>query len=156
MPSPAEIDFVIRVLSEVLEPAVLALESLARLEVSQQSGAWVNEFCRHCALLKYAIPSIATLAQLPRPTDSGVVVSDAGDEIYEFIDHVPACETSFCLIDVADPRHQLVMSLRQRSAELLHSAVLRLRDNGAEDAIDGVRMIVYVIRTPASALLTFR
>lgn len=64
----------------------------------------------------------------------------------EFIDYPPHCEGGICLTDTADPRHAFVMQLRARSGETLHASVAALKNNGAEDSIDCVKMLIASIR----------
>ena len=68
------------------------------------------------------------------------------DEIPEFIDHLPHCEAGICLTDPADSRHQFVVQLRERTGTMLHDAVQSLKNNGAEDSIDCVKMIIASVR----------
>lgn len=64
------------------------------------------------------------------------------DHIPGFLNHPTKCATGIALQDPADPRHQFVISLRQRTGQMLHAAIIRLKDNGADDAIDSVKLIV--------------
>lgn len=64
------------------------------------------------------------------------------DEVPEFIDLIPSCNAGICLTDPSDPRYQYVISLRDRIGEGLHQAVICLKDSGAEDAIDCVKMLM--------------
>jgi proteasome activator subunit 4 len=51
-----------------------------------------------------------------------------------------------CLSDPADPRYQFVLALRDRSGQFMHDAVNSLKNNGAEDSIDCVKMLIACIR----------
>lgn len=51
-----------------------------------------------------------------------------------------------CLTNPDDPRHQFVFQLRERSGKMLHAAVHSLKNNGAEDSIDCVKMLISSIR----------
>jgi proteasome activator subunit 4 len=62
--------------------------------------------------------------------------------VIEFIDQNTVYEAGILLKDPKDPRHQYVANLRERSGLMLHQAASRLKDYGAEDAIDSVKMIM--------------
>ena len=51
-----------------------------------------------------------------------------------------------CLTDPSDPRHQFVFQLRERCGRVLHDAVHSLKNNGAEDSIDCVKMLIASIK----------
>lgn len=68
------------------------------------------------------------------------------DEVPEFINQVPHCSAGICLTDPSDPRHQFVIQLRARAGHLFHNAVHSLKNSGAEDSIDCVKMITASIR----------
>lgn len=64
----------------------------------------------------------------------------------EFINHLPQCAAGICLTDSTDPRHQFVTQLRIRAGEMLHTSVDSLKNNGAEDSIDCVRLLISSIK----------
>lgn len=64
----------------------------------------------------------------------------------EFISTYHYVQAGLCLTDPADPRHQLVVQLRERTGQLLHNAVQTLKSNAREDSIDCVRMTISSIR----------
>lgn len=51
-----------------------------------------------------------------------------------------------CLTDPSDPRHSFVFKLRERCGRVLHDAVHSLKNNGAEDSIDCVKMLIASIK----------
>jgi proteasome activator subunit 4 len=67
--------------------------------------------------------------------------------VLDFISDRPLCKTHYCLTDPSDPRYQFVLSLRSRIYDLLHAAIAGLKNNGADDAIDCVKMIISTIKT---------
>jgi proteasome activator subunit 4 len=75
-----------------------------------------------------------------------VPASDAGDEIPEFIDHLPSCNTGIPLSDPADPRHQFVASFRARAGQFFHDAVQTLKGSQQQDTIDCIKMVIASIR----------
>lgn len=80
------------------------------------------------------------------PSSKRFGVTLYSDEVPEFIDQLPHCLAGICLADVNDPRHQFVVGFRERSGHMLHEAVHSLKNNGAEDSIDCVKMIISSIR----------
>lgn len=48
----------------------------------------------------------------------------------------------FCLTDPTDPRYQYIASLRRRFGEFLHQASVSLRQQGEENTVDAVDMLV--------------
>ena len=63
---------------------------------------------------------------------------------------------AFCLTDPADSQYQLVLSLKQRFARFLHNASISLREQGEENTVDPVLMLVsfwqttYIVNSTAS------
>ncbi len=62
---------------------------------------------------------------------------------------VPPTKAGFCLTDRSDPKYQYIRSLRHRYGVFLHSASVCLRQQGEENTVDAVHMLVCKI------LLTF-
>ena len=54
---------------------------------------------------------------------------------------------AFCLTDPADSQYQLVLSLKQRFARFLHNASISLREQGEENTVDAVLMLVSFLPT---------
>lgn len=50
--------------------------------------------------------------------------------------------SGFCLTDPEDVRYEYVTSLRQRFGILLHKASVTLRQQGEENTVDAVHMLV--------------
>lgn len=48
----------------------------------------------------------------------------------------------FALTDPTDPRHQYITSLKHRFGEFLHKASESLRQQGEENTVDAVHMLV--------------
>ncbi|GAA94209.1 uncharacterized protein L969DRAFT_375946 [Mixia osmundae IAM 14324] len=141
--SQAEIDMCMRVLSAVYEPALQRLEALTTLrDQSTISPVWSNDFCRACSIIKQGLLGIANLAQVPVPQGTTFL----GLSVPDFVQRSPDIEVGLCLTDPTDVRLQHVMALRERTGRMLHEAARHLRDNGAEDAIDSVKMIISTTR----------
>ncbi len=64
------------------------------------------------------------------------------------IGKITPIESAFCLTDVNDSRYQFVLSLRQRFGRFLHDASISLREQGEENTVDAVLMLVSLSPTP--------
>ena len=67
---------------------------------------------------------------------------------------IATCEplnSGFCLTDPSDERYRYIHSLRQRFGKFLHEASVSLRQQGEENTVDAVQMLVNV-----EFLVTFR
>ncbi|KAK4703609.1 proteasome activator subunit 4, partial [Phenoliferia sp. Uapishka_3] len=146
VPSPAEIDFALELLREIISPALDTIEELLRQPTSPPTPTWANDFCRYCNIIRSALSGIPSLMWMPPPAVPGAVASDAGDEVPDFINQLPHCQAGMCLTDPADPRHAFVFGLRERCGRVLHDAVHSLKNNGAEDSIDCVKMLIASIK----------
>ena len=69
----------------------------------------------------------------------------SSDEIPEMIGHIESINSGFCLTDISDPRYQYITSLRRRFGIFLHTASVNLRQQGEENTVDAVDMLVSVI-----------
>lgn len=71
-----------RVLKEVVEPAIGTIESLIKSKLDRTDKStdkiWANDFCRFCNVLKCTFPSIASLVELPLPSELGAPLNDSG------------------------------------------------------------------------------
>lgn len=149
VPSAVELEFALELLREIVVPALDIVEGLLQQSsnaTGPQSLEWTNDFCRYCNVVRSALSGMTALIWLPPPAVLGQTASDAGDEVPEFIDQLPHCNAGICLTDPADPRHAFVSQLRDRSGAMLHNAVQSLKNNGAEDSIDCVKMLISSIR----------
>ncbi|GAA5895195.1 proteasome activator BLM10 [Sporobolomyces salmoneus] len=147
--SQEEIDFTIELLREIVSPALDRLDELLDQVQGGQSKSqeWTNDFCRFCNVVRSALAGISSLALFGPPKDLGLVASDAGDEVPEFIDHLPACTVDIPLQDPNDPRYQFVLGLRERAGQLFHRGVQTLKATaGQESSIDAVKMLISSIR----------
>lgn len=50
--------------------------------------------------------------------------------------------SGFCLDDSNDPKHAYVVNLRRRYGEFLHEASVSLLQQGEENTVDAVQMLV--------------
>jgi hypothetical protein len=64
------------------------------------------------------------------------------NEVTEMIAAIEPINSGFCLTDPRDPRYQYMTSLRHRFGEFLHKASVSLRQQGEENTVDAVHMLV--------------
>ncbi|GAA5988215.1 hypothetical protein JCM11641_001615, partial [Rhodosporidiobolus odoratus] len=144
-----EIEFVLELLHEIVLPALDRLDQLlveSQLDGKVGTMVWINDFCRFLNVVRSALSGIPSLALLERPENLGQQASDAGDEIPEFIDHMPTCEAAFPLKDPKDPRHRFIVDLRERCADFLHRAIQVLKASEQDDSVDAIKMVIASIR----------
>jgi len=55
---------------------------------------------------------------------------------------IEGVNSGFCLTDPADHRYQYITSIRRRYGEFLHAASVSLRQQGEENTVDSVTMLV--------------
>jgi proteasome activator subunit 4 len=66
------------------------------------------------------------------------------NELPEMIATVEPLNAGFCLKDADDVRHQYITTLRRRYGEFLHTASASLRQQGEENTVDAVHMLVSI------------
>lgn len=76
------------------------------------------------------------------------------NEIPEMIGTIIPFNSGFALTDICDPRHQYISSLRHRFGEFLHKASVSLRQQGEENTVDAVHMLVSAYLIAHSFLLS--
>jgi len=64
------------------------------------------------------------------------------DEIPEMIAHVDPVNSCFCLTDASRPNYIFITNLRKRFGHFLHSASVSLRQQGEENTVDAVQILV--------------
>lgn len=69
-------------------------------------------------------------------------VNHPSDEAMEMIATIEPVNAAFALSDPADPRHQYITALRRRFGTFLHAASISLRQQGEENTVDAVHMLV--------------
>ncbi|KAK1232607.1 Proteasome activator BLM10 [Marasmius sp. AFHP31] len=149
VPNQEEIDFAIQVFRELIEPTLSILESLLRPGVVRDA-IWRNEFCRHLTLVRNAFSGIPTLLKeyiSREELQSAAATSDILDEIPEMIANCEPLNAGFCLSDPSDERYRYIHSVRQRFGKFLHEASVSLRQQGEENTVDAVQMLLRSIKT---------
>ncbi|TRM60121.1 hypothetical protein BD626DRAFT_571905 [Schizophyllum amplum] len=148
-PDEEEIDFVLQIFREVVEPTLASLEQLLEPGI-MRDAVWRNDFCRHLSLVRSAFSGTPTLLQeyiSEEEAEAGKQDTDILNEIPEMIANLEPCNAGFCLTDPEDSRYQYVMSLKRRFGSLLHSASTSLRQQGEENTVDAVLILVRSIRS---------
>ncbi|KAF8624763.1 hypothetical protein AX15_005657 [Amanita polypyramis BW_CC] len=147
VPNIHEVNFALRIFKDLVEPTLDTLENLLRPDLPRDA-IWRNDFCRHLSFVRHAFSGIPTLVQDQTVQDeSSAESSDILNEIPEMIAAIEPIKSSFCLADPADPRYQFMVALRQRFGKLLHDASISLRQQGEENTVDAVLILVRSIRT---------
>ena len=67
---------------------------------------------------------------------------DYSDEIPEMIASIEPINSGFVITDTEDPRYQYLSAVRRRFGKFLHSASVSLRQQGEENTVDAVQMLV--------------
>ncbi|KAJ6627245.1 hypothetical protein B0H10DRAFT_1941394 [Mycena sp. CBHHK59/15] len=138
-----EIEFAILIFKELVEPTLVMLEDLLN-PGAPRNAVWSNNFCRN------AFSGIPTLIKDVFDGDAlraAFVTSDILNEIEEMIGIIEPMESGFVLTDPTDPRYEYMSSLRRRFGEFLHSASKSLSQQGEENTVDAVEMLIEGIRT---------
>ncbi|ESK98482.1 membrane protein [Moniliophthora roreri MCA 2997] len=149
VPNNEEIDFAIQVFRELIEPTLQRLEQLLQPGIVRDSD-WRNDFCRHLSLVRNAFSGVPTLLKEYISTEDAYTAaqtSDILDEIPEMIASLEPLNTGFCLTDPADERYRYMSALRKRFGRFLHEASVSLRQQGAENTVDAVQMLLRSIKT---------
>ncbi|KAJ3811833.1 hypothetical protein F5876DRAFT_38753 [Lentinula aff. lateritia] len=150
VPDDEEIDFAVEIFKKLIEPTLATLEHLLSESGDDRDAVWRNDFCRHLSLVRYAFGGVPTLMKYHvRPEDLAYAAetSDILDEIPEMLASLEALNAGFCLTDPSDPRHQYMSGLRWRFGDFLHRASVSLRQQGEENTVDAVHMLLRSIRT---------
>ncbi|THH19718.1 hypothetical protein EW146_g1513 [Bondarzewia mesenterica] len=150
VPDAEEIGFALQILKEIVEPTLRKLERLLAAGKSLHSSVWRNDFCRNLSFVRYAFSGTPTLV---KETISGNdekhirETTDILNEIPEMIASIEPLNAGFALSDPKDPRCQYYKELRRRFGLFLHKASLSLRNQGEENTVDAVSILIQSIRT---------
>ncbi|KDR84809.1 hypothetical protein GALMADRAFT_217878 [Galerina marginata CBS 339.88] len=131
IPNADEINFAIRIFKELVEPALVSLESLLNLVRNAFAG----------------IPTLMKENMTQQDILDATFTSDIINEIPELIASVPSINSGFVLKDPADPQYQYLLGVRHRFGKFLHDASVALRAQGEENTVDAVQVLVRSIRT---------
>ncbi|OBZ79723.1 Proteasome activator complex subunit 4 [Grifola frondosa] len=143
VPNTEEIDFVLQIFRDLIEPTLNILDGLLESNVTHDA-VWRNDFCRHLSFVRNAFSGVPTLVKefiSPEESRAAAETSDILNEIPEMIASIQPLNSGFALSDPADPRHQYITSLRHRFGEFLHRASVSLRQQGEENTVDAMRSI---------------
>ncbi|KAG8722752.1 hypothetical protein FRC08_010362 [Ceratobasidium sp. 394] len=146
VPSAAEIDFVIQILEEVVEPSLQVFNGAIDAPDSQRDGVWRNDLCRHLHVIRSAWSGLATIILIDKSHTPNPLM-DEEVETEELIPQAMTIQSGFALQDSLDKRYQRVLSHRARFGELLHRAAVALKTTDTEDHIDLVMSVLRGIDT---------
>ncbi|KAF8971515.1 hypothetical protein BDZ97DRAFT_1913988 [Flammula alnicola] len=145
VPNTQELDFAFRIFKDLVEPALLALETLLQTGVVRDA-VWRSDFCRHLTLVRNAFAGTPTLLKENMSQHDileATFTSDIIEEIPEMIASIAPLNSGFALTDPADPRYQYLIRVRERFGNFLHDASVALRQQGEENTVDAVQVLVY-------------
>ncbi|EMD41658.1 hypothetical protein CERSUDRAFT_110231 [Gelatoporia subvermispora B] len=149
VPNDDEIDFALEIFREAIEPTLNQLDGLIGPGVVRDA-IWRNDFCRHLSWVRNAFSGIPTLAKefiSTEDMDAAMKSTDLLHEIPEMIATVQPLNAGFALSDKNDPRHQYITSLRRRFGQFLHKASRALLQQGEENTVDAVQMLIRSVET---------
>ncbi|KAF5337122.1 hypothetical protein D9611_003196 [Ephemerocybe angulata] len=149
VPDDEEVDFALEIFKKLIEPTLVLLEDLLKPD-TPRNATWRNDFCRHLTIVRNAFAGIPTLYKEYLSAEdirASAETSDILDEIPEMIASVPGLNSGFILTDPSDPRYQYIHNLKKRFGSFLHGASVSLRQQGEENTLDAVEMLVRSIRT---------
>ncbi|TFK76829.1 hypothetical protein BDN72DRAFT_890635 [Pluteus cervinus] len=151
VPSKDEIDFALEVFQVLIEPTLALLENLLEPGIVRDA-TWRNDFCRssYLSFVRNAFGGVPTLMKevmTPKQVASMAETSDILHDIPEMIASIEPIVSGFCLNDPKDPRYQYMKGLKHRFGTFLHDASVSLRQQGEENTVDAVDMLVRAVRT---------
>ncbi|KAL5535214.1 BLM3_1 [Sanghuangporus sanghuang] len=152
VPSAEEIDFALGLFRELVEPTLGMLEKLLDTPPESRDSVWRNDFCRYITVVRNAFAGTPTLLRenyTEQQLKESCATSDLYNEIPEMIGHVEPLKACFVLADPSDPRYKYIANLRRRFGEFLRSASASLRQQGEENTVDAVHILIRSIRTYA-------
>ncbi|KAH7923993.1 hypothetical protein BV22DRAFT_1196262 [Leucogyrophana mollusca] len=148
VPNEEELSFALELFKEIVEPNLVALNTL--LDSTDRDAVWRNDFCRHLSFVREAFSGIPTLFKeiiSPEILHSMAMTSDIINEIPEMIASVKPLNSGFCLTDPSDQRYRYISGLKRRYGEFLHKASGSLQQQGEENTVDAVQMLIASIQT---------
>ncbi|RDB28522.1 Proteasome activator complex subunit 4 [Hypsizygus marmoreus] len=149
VPNNEEIEFALEIFRSLVEPTLSVLENLIAPGLMRDE-VWRNEICRHLSFVRNAFSGIPTMFRevtTPEEYLAGTATSDILDEIPEMIASLENIKSGFCLDDVTDPRHRYMTAVKERYGTFLHNASVSLRQQGEENTVDAVDMLIRGVRT---------
>ncbi|KAI5124439.1 hypothetical protein M0805_008323 [Coniferiporia weirii] len=150
VPCTAEVDFALSLFRDLVEPTLGMLENLLNTPPLSRDSVWRNDFCRYLTLVKNAFSGTPTLVQEKYSAEQlqeSCETSDILNELPEMIGHLDPLKSCFVLTDTSDPRHKYLSDLRRRFGTFLHNASSSLRQQGEENTVDAVHVLIRAIRT---------
>ncbi|KZV77572.1 hypothetical protein PENSPDRAFT_621096 [Peniophora sp. CONT] len=145
----AELDFAIEIFKQVVEPAMNDLEALLRPGVTRDS-VWRNDFCRYLSYVRNAFAGTPTIVREHISKEDQAYTSASSDilhEIAEMIAGIEPLNAGFAINDPKDPRAVYYNGLRRRFGAFLHDASVSLRQQGEENTVDAVSVLLQSIST---------
>ena len=146
VPSSAEIDMALDVLTLVVGPVLDALDAL--LSATQHDDAWHNDVCRYLHVMRYALAGqsamITDQSRRHLPQDH-CVYDDLGD-IDASACAPPLDMNTGAVVTPDDPRYAHVVAFRERVGTVLERAA-EVVSHLSADHVDAVKQVVRALRT---------
>ncbi|KAA1468544.1 hypothetical protein DENSPDRAFT_833875 [Dentipellis sp. KUC8613] len=149
VPDDKEIDFALQIFTDMIEPTLASLEKSLAPEVTRDN-VWRNDFCRHLSFVRNAFAGTPTLVKETMSKEEelhALETSDILHEIPEMIASIDPINSGFAISDPEDPRAKYYTALRLRFGKFLHDASVSLRQQGEENTVDAVDLLIESIRT---------
>ena len=156
VPSGAEVDLALALLAERVEPAIGEVERLVgaapgAAPAGGESKTWLNDFCRHLTLVRFAYNGVVPLLSGAAPDGHAQPpASDMGAVCEAFLPPPFAVRTGSLLGDAGRPADgtpgAAALHLHMRVGDALHAAARHIHLGGAEDQIDAARLLIRTVR----------
>ncbi|TFY83737.1 hypothetical protein EWM64_g269 [Hericium alpestre] len=161
VPDDDEIDYALEIFKTIVEPTMTTLEqslgpgkyhlrNVVYIDidfVSFSTEVWSR--CRHLSFVRNAFAGTPTLVKekISEEEEKHMLeTTDVLNEIPEMIASVDPINSGFAM-SPEDPRAQYYTALRQRFGKFLHNASVSLRQQGEENTVDAVDLLLDSIRT---------
>ncbi|KAI0067819.1 hypothetical protein BV25DRAFT_1794335 [Artomyces pyxidatus] len=151
VPNGEELDFALEVFKEIVEPTLGALEKLLEPGKSLR-GVWALKrgCCSYLSFVRNAFSGTPTFVKEHISEDisrHSMETTDILNEIPEMIATIDPINSGFAISDPEDPRGRYYTALRSRFGKFLHEASSSLRQQGEENTVDAVYVLIQSIRT---------
>ncbi|KAG8823710.1 hypothetical protein FRC18_010687 [Serendipita sp. 400] len=149
VPSQPELDFVMELFDDVVSPTLGKLEDLLADNVTRDL-AWRSDFCRLLSYVQEAFSGIAGLMKEDATKEEKELYyanTDLPESLPEMVAWTAQIEVNYPLRDEKDLRRQKLLEHRRRFREFLLKSSQVLRQQGEENTVDAIHMVISSFRT---------
>lgn len=110
-----------------------------------RDSVWRNDFCRNLSYVRNAFSGTPTIVREHLSKEDQAYTAASSDilhEITELIASIEPVNAGFAINDPKDPRAVYYTELRRRFGAFLHDASVSLRQQGEENTVDAVSMLL--------------